>query len=148
MDRHLLDLSETGRKKLSDGKRLSGHNQLTDILISKIQRYYSMAIRNNINDLHSMKTSVWTVYFHLLSSNESPQHGLCPAGWDLIMPPLRNRVKFQQLKEFERSRIIGLRKREFLLSRNSSLSAAELFQNDASMKAMDRRAPDNTKNCE
>ncbi|GFU78050.1 mariner Mos1 transposase [Trichonephila clavipes] len=38
-----------------------------------------MAIRNNINDLHSMKTAVWAVYVHLLSSNESPQHGLCPA---------------------------------------------------------------------
>ncbi|GFV40291.1 RNase H domain-containing protein [Trichonephila clavipes] len=35
--------------------------------------------RNNINDRHSMKTAVWAAYFHLLSSNESPQHGLCPA---------------------------------------------------------------------
>ncbi|GFX73896.1 hypothetical protein TNCV_397071 [Trichonephila clavipes] len=38
-----------------------------------------MALRNNINDLHSMKTAVWAVYFHLPSSNEGPQYGLCPA---------------------------------------------------------------------
>ncbi|GFX49832.1 hypothetical protein TNCV_3073851 [Trichonephila clavipes] len=25
-----------------------------------------------------MKTAIWAVYFHLLSSNDSPQHGLCP----------------------------------------------------------------------
>ncbi|GFW74722.1 uncharacterized protein TNCV_962971 [Trichonephila clavipes] len=48
--------SET-EKKLCDGKNQSGRNRLTDSLISKIQRYYRMAIRNNINDLHSMKTS-------------------------------------------------------------------------------------------
>ncbi|GFU26497.1 hypothetical protein TNCV_2463411 [Trichonephila clavipes] len=38
-----------------------------------------MAIRNNINDLHSMKTAVWAVNLHLLSSNERPQHVLYPA---------------------------------------------------------------------
>ncbi|GFU77524.1 uncharacterized protein TNCV_3498971 [Trichonephila clavipes] len=81
MDTRLLYLkSETEKeKKLSDGKSLRGRNRLTNILISKIQRYYSMAIRNNINNLHSMKTAVWAVYLHLMSSNESPQHGLRPA---------------------------------------------------------------------
>ncbi|GFW69818.1 uncharacterized protein TNCV_1884621 [Trichonephila clavipes] len=34
---------------------------------------------NNIIDLRSMKIALWAVYFHLLSSNENPQHGLCPA---------------------------------------------------------------------
>ncbi|GFY25174.1 hypothetical protein TNCV_2482951 [Trichonephila clavipes] len=79
MGTRLLDLKKLNRgKKLSDGKSRSGRNRLTNILISKTQRYYSMASRNNINDLHSMKTAVWTV-FHLLSSNESPQHRLYPA---------------------------------------------------------------------
>ncbi|GFV43524.1 hypothetical protein TNCV_4592481 [Trichonephila clavipes] len=81
MGTRFLDLrSETGRDRLSDGKRLSGHNLLTNILITKIQIHYGMAIRNIIIDLHSMKTSVWAVSFHLRSSNESPQHGLCQAG--------------------------------------------------------------------
>ncbi|GFW22155.1 uncharacterized protein TNCV_1632851 [Trichonephila clavipes] len=68
--------NETEKKNLCDGKRQSGRYRLTDSLISKIQRYYRMAIRNNINYLYSIKTAVWAVYFHLLSSNESPQHGL------------------------------------------------------------------------
>ncbi|GFX71882.1 uncharacterized protein TNCV_1443061 [Trichonephila clavipes] len=80
MGTHLLDLkSETKEKKLRDGKSLSGRKRPSDILILKIQRYYSMAIRNNINDLHSMKTTVRAVDLDLQFSNESPQHGLCPA---------------------------------------------------------------------
>ncbi|GFY34292.1 uncharacterized protein TNCV_2505951 [Trichonephila clavipes] len=79
MDVHLLNLKSETEKESCDGKCLSGRNRVTDILIAKIQIvYYSMAIKNNINDLHSMKTAVWAVYFPLLSSNESPQHGLCP----------------------------------------------------------------------
>ncbi|GFX16096.1 uncharacterized protein TNCV_4703531 [Trichonephila clavipes] len=80
MGTRLLDLkSETDKTKLSDRKSSCARNRLTDILISKIQRYYSMAIRNNIDDLHSMKTAVWAAYFHLLSSYKSSQHGLYPA---------------------------------------------------------------------
>ncbi|GFW36575.1 uncharacterized protein TNCV_1955751 [Trichonephila clavipes] len=73
----LLDLkSKTEKKSYAMGK---AKVVLTDSIISKIQSYYRMAIRNNINDLHSMKTAVWAVYFHLLSSNESPQHERCHA---------------------------------------------------------------------
>ncbi|GFW39018.1 hypothetical protein TNCV_1830101 [Trichonephila clavipes] len=39
-----------------------------------------MTIINNINDLQSLKTAVGAAYFHLLLSNEIPQHGLCLAG--------------------------------------------------------------------
>ncbi|GFU23956.1 hypothetical protein TNCV_3331951 [Trichonephila clavipes] len=68
---HLADVArgfkaqKKRKKKLSDRKNLSARNRLTDVLISKTQRYYSMAIRNNINDLHSMKTAVWAVDFQL-----------------------------------------------------------------------------------
>ncbi|GFT28667.1 hypothetical protein TNCV_4832331 [Trichonephila clavipes] len=64
----LLDLKSETEGELNDGKSPRGHNRLTVILKPKIQRCNSMAIRNNINDLNSMKTSVWDVYFHLLSS--------------------------------------------------------------------------------
>ncbi|GFW62417.1 hypothetical protein TNCV_290911 [Trichonephila clavipes] len=72
-----LDLKS---EKLSDGERLSGRNRLIVILIQKVQRYYSMDIRNIIIDLHNMKTAAWAVYFPLRFSNESPQNGLCLAG--------------------------------------------------------------------
>ncbi|GFV02450.1 photoreceptor-specific nuclear receptor [Trichonephila clavipes] len=43
MGTRLLDLkNEKGRNKFSDRKRLSGRNRLTDILISKFQRYYAV----------------------------------------------------------------------------------------------------------
>ncbi|GFT69452.1 hypothetical protein TNCV_1297471 [Trichonephila clavipes] len=38
-----------------------------------------MAVRNNTDDLESIKTTAWTVYFPLFSTNKSPQHELCPA---------------------------------------------------------------------
>ncbi|GFV22122.1 uncharacterized protein TNCV_5006051 [Trichonephila clavipes] len=47
---------------------------------SKNRGYYGVSIRNNTDHLESRKTAVWTVYFPLLSTNESPQHRLCPAG--------------------------------------------------------------------
>ncbi|GFT63577.1 uncharacterized protein TNCV_870411 [Trichonephila clavipes] len=80
MGARVLDLkSETKKKSNVKGKVKVGRNRLTNSLMSNIQRCYRLTIRNNINDLHSMKTVVCAVYFHLLSSNECPQHGLCPA---------------------------------------------------------------------
>ncbi|GFX68475.1 uncharacterized protein TNCV_2004891 [Trichonephila clavipes] len=98
MGTYLLDLkSETEKRKLRNGKSLSGRYRLTDILISKFQRYYGITIRNNINHVHYMKTAVWAVYFHLLSSNESPQHGLCPADINAL-------CKFQKAEAESRER--------------------------------------------
>ncbi|GFU16020.1 hypothetical protein TNCV_1299851 [Trichonephila clavipes] len=60
-----------------------------------------MAIRNNANDLHRIKTAVcvWAVYIPLLSSNESPQHGLRKAG-------INARCKFQKTKAECNERVI------------------------------------------
>ncbi|GFV33174.1 uncharacterized protein TNCV_2768921 [Trichonephila clavipes] len=78
MGTRLLDLKRETEKK-NDAKSLSGHNRDSLTYYIRIQRYYSMAIRNNINELHSMKTAVRDAYFHPLSSNEGPQHVLYPA---------------------------------------------------------------------
>lgn len=67
-------------KKLSDGKSLGGKNRLTDIIIMKIQKFYGLAIRRNVGSLQNMQQAVWAEYFHLLSNNENPNHGLCPVG--------------------------------------------------------------------
>ncbi|KAJ4441133.1 hypothetical protein ANN_10983 [Periplaneta americana] len=75
-------LNEWKGKKLSDGKALSGKGRLTGTEIDNIQRYYGLAIRNNCHDLRSMRKAVWATYFHKLSTDETPQHGLCPAGAD------------------------------------------------------------------
>lgn len=43
-------------------------------------QYYGLAIRRNPGNLEDMRKAVWAGYFHLCSSNERPQHGLCPNG--------------------------------------------------------------------
>ncbi|GFY05219.1 hypothetical protein TNCV_2206651 [Trichonephila clavipes] len=73
----LLDLKSETKGELNDEKSLRGRNRLTGILMSKIQRYHSRTIKNNINDLLSMKTSVRAVYFHLLSSKTTPLNMDC-----------------------------------------------------------------------
>ncbi|GFU67368.1 hypothetical protein TNCV_640681 [Trichonephila clavipes] len=58
------------------------------------------------------------------------------------MHPRRNKQKFQQLTEFEQGRIIGLREGGFSYS---TIGACVHFHSDASLEAVDRRAP-NSKN--
>lgn len=69
--------------KLSDGKKISGRGRLTDSEILLIQKYYGLAIRRNIGkSVEDMSKSIWAIYFHKLSTDKKPQHGLCPMGAD------------------------------------------------------------------
>ncbi|KAJ8876158.1 hypothetical protein PR048_024067 [Dryococelus australis] len=67
-------------KKIEDGKPFGSRRRVTDSTVADIQKYYGLAIRRNSNNLQGMRESVWEEYFHLLSSDEDPQHGLCPKG--------------------------------------------------------------------
>jgi hypothetical protein len=40
--------------------------------------YYGNAIRNSTSDLEKMRVVVRATYFHKLSTDNNPQHGLCP----------------------------------------------------------------------
>ena len=71
-----------GTDKLSDGKGLNGQGRLTGDVILEIQKYYGLAIQRNTTDVLQMKQAIWAEYFHILSDNENPQHGLCPDGID------------------------------------------------------------------
>lgn len=64
-------------KVLSDGKPI--RSRLSDKKIDELQTYYSNAIRDNCTDLNKMKKAVWAIYFHKISTDENPNHGLCPA---------------------------------------------------------------------
>lgn len=67
-------------KKLENDKSLGGKGRLTDAAILQIQKYYGLAIRRHCSEsVESMQKAVWAEYFHILSSNEDPQHGLCPS---------------------------------------------------------------------
>lgn len=67
-------------KRLSDNKILSGKGRLTDKHIDSLQYYYGAAIRSNTESLDSMKKAVWATFLHKASSDEKPQHQLCPKG--------------------------------------------------------------------
>ncbi|GFY23006.1 uncharacterized protein TNCV_2182671 [Trichonephila clavipes] len=69
-------------RKLSDGKGISGRGRLTDNEISKLQQFYGLAIRRNMNSVSDMFKAVWAIYFHKLSTDFVPQHGLCPTSPD------------------------------------------------------------------
>ncbi|GFW69152.1 uncharacterized protein TNCV_1819061 [Trichonephila clavipes] len=66
--------------KLSDGKNISGRGRLTLKEVDSIQHYYGLAIRKNLSSVEDMKRAIWAIYFHKLSTEDNPQHALCPLG--------------------------------------------------------------------
>lgn len=65
---------------LSDGKGLGGKNRLSKAVIDQIQTYYGLAIRRNTHSVESMVKDIWALYYHKLSTDDDPHHGLCPKG--------------------------------------------------------------------
>lgn len=82
MYNRLLTLkTKLGKKKLGDGKTISGRGRLTLVAMKTLQLYYGNAIRRHTNGtLKAMKQEVWASYFHVSSSNEKPLHSFCPKG--------------------------------------------------------------------
>jgi hypothetical protein len=77
-------VKEETRIKLHDCKPLGGKDHLTQSETDKLQNYYGLAIRRNVNSLEVMKRAVWAVFFHRLLTKEKPQHGVYPScgdGW-------------------------------------------------------------------
>jgi hypothetical protein len=68
--------------KLADGRSLGGKNRLTDGVVDLLQKYYGLAIRRNVDDIKKMKKAIWATFFHKLSTDSEPQHGLCEEGED------------------------------------------------------------------
>jgi hypothetical protein len=68
--------------KLHDSKPVGGKVRPTQSEIDRLQNYYGLAIRRNVNNLEVLKGAVWAVFFHELLKNEKPQHGVCPSGGD------------------------------------------------------------------
>ncbi|GFY14189.1 uncharacterized protein TNCV_3613781 [Trichonephila clavipes] len=68
--------------KPSDGKNISGRGRLTLKEVDSIQHYYGLAIRKNLSSVEDMKRAIWAIYFHKLSTEDNPQHALCPLGED------------------------------------------------------------------
>ena len=69
-------------QKLSDGKTISGQGRLTDSLIDSLQYFYGLAIRKSVGNVDNMVKSVQATLSHLSSTDDNPQHHLCPEGPD------------------------------------------------------------------
>ncbi|GFY14864.1 uncharacterized protein TNCV_234141 [Trichonephila clavipes] len=80
-------------KKLEDKKSLGDRNRWTDAEIDKLQRYYGLAIRNNSGNLSPMKQAIWAIFFHKISTDLNPHHGLCPLGDDSWCEYNRSKLK-------------------------------------------------------
>ena len=57
---------------------LVGKKRFTNAAILQIQNYYGLTISRNVKSVEDMRKGIRAEYFHILSSNERPQHGLCP----------------------------------------------------------------------
>ncbi|GFU19818.1 uncharacterized protein TNCV_4283521 [Trichonephila clavipes] len=79
--------------KLSDGKNISGRGRLTRKEVDSIQHYYGLAIRKNLSSVEDMKRAIWAIYFHKLSTEDNPQHVLCPLEKDLLKKCLHGRTQ-------------------------------------------------------
>ncbi|GFX30004.1 uncharacterized protein TNCV_2617151 [Trichonephila clavipes] len=66
------------KKKLSDGKTISGKGRLTDSLIDKLAHYYGNAIRCNSTSVKEMRKAIWAVWGHSCSTDDEPMHWFCP----------------------------------------------------------------------
>ncbi|GFU50609.1 uncharacterized protein TNCV_4884661 [Trichonephila clavipes] len=70
------------RKLRSKRKDLGGRGKLTDAFIDKLQNYYGIAIRDNVNNLQGMQRAVIAEFFHCCSNAKQQMHGQCPVGPD------------------------------------------------------------------
>ena len=71
---------QMGQSRLEDGKPIGGTGRLTKNKIDQLQVYYGNAIPNNTHDIQSMENAVMAIWHHTQSTDENPDHDLCPPG--------------------------------------------------------------------
>ncbi|EDO33469.1 predicted protein [Nematostella vectensis] len=57
-----------------------GSNIMPDAMIDKLQIYYGIAIRSNLDDLKGMKKAIYATLFHCASNDKVVLHDYCPDG--------------------------------------------------------------------
>ena len=69
-----------GKTPLQDGKSIGRAGRLPHIRIDKLQVFYGKATRENTHNIESMKMAVIAIWDHTKSTDEDPDHHLCPSG--------------------------------------------------------------------
>lgn len=67
-------------KLLSDGKKMGGKGRLTAQVIDQLTTYYGNAIRQHSKSVDDIFNAIWATFYHKISTDENPQHHLCPTG--------------------------------------------------------------------
>ena len=81
--------------KLSDGKGLAGKGRLTDGKIDVLQNYYGLAVRENTNDVSKMAEGIQAALYHVASTDDNPQHHLCPDGEESWCGYKREKISYK-----------------------------------------------------
>ncbi|XP_044580501.1 uncharacterized protein LOC123262383 [Cotesia glomerata] len=79
---HVQKRMGTRLRSVKKEKHLGGRGKLTEVLIKKLSTYYGLAIRRNVNRVEDMKNEILATYFHMISTDDNPQHDKCPKGVD------------------------------------------------------------------
>lgn len=69
-------------RNVKKAKKLGGRGRLTDSIITKLTKYYGLAIRRNVNSVEGMRKDIMATIKHIFSTKENPDHGNCPSGAD------------------------------------------------------------------
>lgn len=75
---HVVKSFGTALRSTSKKHHLGGKGRLTKTLTERMQQWYSKAIYKNKGDLSSMREAVWAIYFHMISTDDVPNHSFCP----------------------------------------------------------------------
>ena len=57
-----------------------GKAKLTDKVIGELTKFYGLAIRRNADSVKKMKDAIWASFYYCSSSDDNPNHTLCPPG--------------------------------------------------------------------
>ncbi|GFU96815.1 uncharacterized protein TNCV_2193051 [Trichonephila clavipes] len=118
--------------------------------VDSIQHYYGLAIRKNLSSVEDMKRAIWAIYFHKLSTEDNPQHALCPlvfVGIETLKFGVMDAVicfndgYVSRIKVFE---ALGIKpgyntERALLIIDNKRIFEAERIVNKVSLEARNKR---------
>lgn len=68
------------REKKAQGETLGGLGKLMDQKIRKIASCYGYAVRSHAHDVPAMQEAVQATLGHMASTDDAPDHSLCPEG--------------------------------------------------------------------
>jgi len=67
-------------REIAKKNKLGGKGKLTVKRINELSIYYGLGIRRNCHSIEEMRKAIWATLYHKMSTDDNPQHHLCPVG--------------------------------------------------------------------